>query len=395
MRPRLRPRAAARIAGLAFLAVDLGSPPAADPAPLGVSLQAASFPAAGGGSTTRFYLEVNLTPVAAESVDLRVKLDVFDDGGRRAGGGDWIHPGVASAGPFRRIYAVAVPPGRASARVRVEDLRTETAGEASLAFEAPRFDPAGLALSDVVIAAREEGEPTFPFRGEFGPGRETLVALLEVRDRLEPEPAGPYRVRAVLSGRRGVRRVRELEVARRDGGGQILLEERVADLEPGEYRLEIEVSLGDADVERETGFRVGESGLSLGADPDRLRTVLGYVATLRERILLEETASDSLASLWEAFWARRDPTPGTARNESEEEFLSRVEEAGRRFGGLDPGWRSDMGRIFIRFGPPDRVERFDAQPDRSGTEVWTYEDRRETFVFLDEGFGRYRLAGER
>ena len=59
------------------------------------------------------------------------------------------------------------------------------------------------------------------------------------------------------------------------------------------------------------------------------------------------------------FWSRRDPTPGTAENELEEDFYRHIAEANRRFreGGAAqiPGWRTDRGRIFIRLGPPDEV----------------------------------------
>lgn len=63
------------------------------------------------------------------------------------------------------------------------------------------------------------------------------------------------------------------------------------------------------------------------------------------------------------FWARRDPTPGTFKNEWREVFWQRVSEANRRFGNsVLPGWKTDMGKIFILLGEPNEV-RTDESPN--------------------------------
>lgn len=59
----------------------------------------------------------------------------------------------------------------------------------------------------------------------------------------------------------------------------------------------------------------------------------------------------------EAFWLKRDPTPGTGANEARDEFLRRVALANRAYSrrGSVPGMFSDMGRVFIRYGEPSEV----------------------------------------
>jgi GWxTD domain-containing protein len=53
------------------------------------------------------------------------------------------------------------------------------------------------------------------------------------------------------------------------------------------------------------------------------------------------------------FWARRDPTPGTERNEFKEDFEQRVASADRQFRtDRKRGAMSDMGRVYIVLGPP-------------------------------------------
>jgi GWxTD domain-containing protein len=57
--------------------------------------------------------------------------------------------------------------------------------------------------------------------------------------------------------------------------------------------------------------------------------------------------------LIDLFWARRDPTPGTPRNEFREEFESRVAIADHDFKFRNKrGSLTDHGRVFIVLGPP-------------------------------------------
>ena len=57
----------------------------------------------------------------------------------------------------------------------------------------------------------------------------------------------------------------------------------------------------------------------------------------------------------EQFWLRRDPTPDTEENEFKEEHYRRIEYANEHYAAGVPGWRTDRGRIYIMYGPPDEV----------------------------------------
>jgi len=84
----------------------------------------------------------------------------------------------------------------------------------------------------------------------------------------------------------------------------------------------------------------------------------------------------------EAFWQRRDPTPDNYENEFKEEHYRRIVYANGHFGESDPGWKSDRGRIYIIYGPPDSVRTYSAKDRPSGTrrtehsglqsESWSY-----------------------
>jgi GWxTD domain-containing protein len=74
------------------------------------------------------------------------------------------------------------------------------------------------------------------------------------------------------------------------------------------------------------------------------------------------------------FWKQRDPTPGTPRNEYQDEHLRRFNHANRILGRGTPrdGWQTDQGRIYIILGPPVSTDRFLGSSDVYPTEVWSY-----------------------
>ena len=121
---------------------------------------------------------------------------------------------------------------------------------------------------------------------------------------------------------------------------------------------------------------------------------LAFIAQPDEIDRLAHLSEAEQAAGWEEFWKRRDPTPDTARNEALLEFLGRVRYTEDHFQHFGPGWRSDMGRIYIKFGPPDQIESRPATMQSPQVEVWYYSHPNRQFVFADrEGFGRYVLVG--
>lgn len=91
------------------------------------------------------------------------------------------------------------------------------------------------------------------------------------------------------------------------------------------------------------------------------------------------------------FWEERDPTPDTEYNELMTEFYRRIDQAYDQFTTPSkPGHESDQGKVYIVYGPPEKIER--RFPSEGNTqEVWTYVDR--TFIFTaTSGFGDFQLA---
>lgn len=106
----------------------------------------------------------------------------------------------------------------------------------------------------------------------------------------------------------------------------------------------------------------------------------------------EAKTQEEKLRLFNAFWARVDPTPNTPENELMLEYYSRVEFANQNFSSYFPGWKSDMGRVYIKYGPPDFIERQPFSMDSQPYEVWEYYQHNIRLIFVDtSGFGNYRL----
>jgi GWxTD domain-containing protein len=189
----------------------------------------------------------------------------------------------------------------------------------------------------------------------------------------------------------------------------------LAGLPPGEYRLEIVAQLGEREVRREAGFVMAslETDVALAqtateevsrfaymteAQLDSTQGPLLHIMEAGERGVYNDLSVEGKRNYMEQFWARRDPTPGTAANEAADHYYALVAEANRRFreGGraATPGWRTDRGRILIRYGEPEfRIQ--EAVPEgRYPWEVWRYATGRGfKYVFVDEtGFGNWVLV---
>ena len=196
------------------------------------------------------------------------------------------------------------------------------------------------------------------------------------------------------------------------GGGVSRAMVDLAGLPPGEYSFEVMVQGKDTTVSRRAPFRMGgfESVVLTAPPPaadkfetmteaqlDTLYAPLIYLMTSDETGIYPSLTLEGKRAFLRRFWTKRDPTPGTARNEEQENFYSRIAEANRRYreGGAAeiPGWRTDRGRIFIRYGPPQETLQ---RPQAGSTlpyEVWKYSRGRALkYVFMDlTQFGNYAL----
>lgn len=80
----------------------------------------------------------------------------------------------------------------------------------------------------------------------------------------------------------------------------------------------------------------------------------------------------------EQFWRRRNPNPDSPDNEYREEHYARIAYANEHFAAGEPGWMTDRGMIYIKYGKPDSIDShpsggtYERPIDEGGGETSTY-----------------------
>ncbi len=136
-----------------------------------------------------------------------------------------------------------------------------------------------------------------------------------------------------------------------------------------------------------------------------------YIIDDQEKDAFERlTTDEERARFIEQFWERRNPTPGSTENKFKEEIYRRIAYANNHWVEGKPGWKSDRGRIYIKFGPPDEIDSHPAggnyeRPESEGGgtvvtypfEQWRYSKFEDvgslTVEFVDtDGSGHLRMT---
>jgi GWxTD domain-containing protein len=100
--------------------------------------------------------------------------------------------------------------------------------------------------------------------------------------------------------------------------------------------------------------------------------VVYFISADERRAFNRLRTDDERQAFIEQFWLRRDPTPGTPENEFKEEMYRRIAFTNDRFSAAIPGWKTDRGEIYIKYGPPDALDAHSATPTTYPYETWTY-----------------------
>jgi len=333
------------------------------------------------------------------------------------------------------ILDFAVPPGEYHLGVVVTDSVSGREHKGGTPIEAWSTAPRA---SDLVLSPSMRlatGNDTVPVLGEVRRGSTlitpvTRLKLSPVRSRAfylveaYSEAADSGAMQAVVTDSSGKALVSTRPAPIRMGAGGAVLKGQL-DLEglpAGTYSLNVRLQLGGTMVSRSDQFEMAGFTETMEKEEERIallkQTDEGLFGTMSEEQLDEAHApllylvgADSM-KVWGTglslqakrrwmtdFWTARDPSPGTARNEAREQFYGLIDYANREFAEAGrkstPGWRSDRGRIYIRYGTPNDV--FDQSRQTGPTSpyyVWKYTRGKELhFIFVDRtGIGAFRLV---
>lgn len=117
-------------------------------------------------------------------------------------------------------------------------------------------------------------------------------------------------------------------------------------------------------------------------NPDDTNWLLNEVPDIitgeERRAFLELGTEEERDQFKEIFWRDRNPEPDSPVNAVREEHYRRLAYADERFASGIPGRKTDRGRIYIIWGPPDEIEShptggtYDRPPEQGGGSTSTY-----------------------
>jgi len=104
-----------------------------------------------------------------------------------------------------------------------------------------------------------------------------------------------------------------------------------------------------------------------------------YIISPEERnAFLQLDTNEEREQFIEQFWLRRSSNPDLPDNDFKEEHYRRIAYANEHFASGIPGWKTDRGRMYIMWGPPDEIEShptggtYDRPMEEGGGSTTTY-----------------------
>ncbi len=287
-----------------------------------------------------------------------------------------------------------ITPSKCDVIVKITDLDTRKSGRRKVVVDLTRFSDI-VVLSDLLlIDDKKRREDPFSMGFPQLPPRisdtDTLLTIYyEARISI-----GEYIMRAVF--RTDDNEIVEKREFHRTSGIPVVIDHlmlEIGHILHNKVKVELELEQGEKTSSADIVIDIRWMGLTSHIyDIDDAVDQLVYIAERKQVKKMKKLKPEKKEKMFKDFWKAKDPSPGTTENELMDEYYRRVKYANDKFTTFQDGWRSDMGMIFILFGPPDNIEINLFAPDGKSYQWWQYYLINKTFVFVDPaGFGDYEL----
>lgn len=294
-------------------------------------------------------------------------------------------------------YRLFLEPNKYIFRTRLLDLNSRLSYIDETRREVRAIGTKQLSVSDILILSTSK-PPADLFQVMLHPRsvpiRDSLYLFTEV---IVPTGTQDFEFEAFVVGRgaaKGFRISNRLSVQNRKK--LLLIELQRENMMPGINDVQIKVRSGrDQQTATKQIYFRRENELATSGSLDELIEQLTYVAEGQEWNTIKNSQGTERETAFDNFWKRRDPTPDSPQNELFNEYYKRVGTANQLFStSRESGWRTDRGRVYVIYGPPDNIERGSSESTRfESYEIWTFNELQKKFVFYDaNGFGDFRLV---
>lgn len=302
--------------------------------------------------------------------------------------------------PIRHKFVFTLAPDEYQYKIELQDLEEPKNMDRLIPLKVVDFSKPTLQISDVVLTDRmycsssQLRHFTANLRDTFAGETSDVGVYFEVYSVPSPDSISVHYALFAANGEDIGKK--SYRIAATDRPAQcISLKPMIK--KPGEYRLVITVQSGkvQARAERKFFMQWGQILLQSG-NIDVAIEQLALIAPGASVNKMRSASAHEREKLFDLFWLNRDPTPGTERNELREEFFSRIDFANHNFSEMvtnQEGWRTDRGRVLVRNGAPDNVDRQAAEIGMPAVEIWVYTRLAKKYFFVDrQGNGEYRLV---
>lgn len=311
-----------------------------------------------------------------------------------------------------------IAPGKYEIKIQVEDKNSGESSSANRKAVVPDFRTPAVAISELEMIGAFADTAELEL---FKKGGRTVIPSV-TRSYGDPDSLVPFYFELYANRPEEKNYLLSYEITQRYHGTwakktinlklaqpktAILADMPINQLPPGEYKLKVALQEGKKDLaKQEAVFKMGWNWeAALLHNFKELMEILSYFSRESDLKELKKAAPEKRLAVWNAFWQERDPTPTSRENESKAEFDRRVRFVDAYFAHMGlPGWRSDMGKIYIRYGEPDQVDedptglrntntvfnddRYSTNATRirrtgHATQTWYYFSHRRAFSFED------------
>jgi GWxTD domain-containing protein len=394
-------------------------------------LDTASFRGAGGKTSQEFYCQIPLEQLtfhagtSGQQCELKTSVALTDSAGRQLLRDEWMQTvqvgfaAVIAGSFFPTQFDLPLAPGSYQLALTLTESQTNKTGTAMLPFQVARLDRPELLLSGLQFSSNiatdtssarfsKNGLSITPYASRlYGGALPLLYFYFEIYNLAA---ADSYEVHyALLNGKQELVRRLPSKIAHPAGNSSVEVGAiNIGNLIEPSYQLQIEArdrSNGVSAAMKKSFFVLGSTGRAPSEVEQRLEAMsdeelkahieqIQYILQEDDKQMLVELESAAQKSYLAQLWKGWDTRPETPENEFWGEYSERIAYAGKNFSaGFTPGWRTDRGRIVVKFGIPNEVERFPAETNARPYEIWYYyREGRKKFIFADiEGQGRYEL----
>lgn len=299
------------------------------------------------------------------------------------------------------IKTFTLAPGNYKVEVTLEDKNTSKTLSKSSDIKVLETEPGGINVSDVMLVSNYEdgadGKKSItPLVTKNVGGNKQFYIFYEINNLTgkDENKIFDFKITKIDNEKKNLIASGTFDYLLKPGKNQKIEKFNAEQFLTGDYNLEItDRTSNNVIADKDFMFRWTDMPVTI-KDLDEAIQQCIYIAdaTEFEKLRVAKTRVEKEKEFI-AFWKSKDPTPNTAKNEVMIDYYNRIKISNERYSTHFPGWKTDMGMVYILFGDPNNIERSPFGDNTKPYEIWDYYDINRRFIFVDNtGFGDYRLT---